>query len=102
MGEVTRKVLRAFAVGAIVSVTTGPGEAASAGEETTTAPPPREPSSLTPSLRARGYNACFMPDPGFGAYGRWQRVGMGYMIVPLHGGHTQDGGYDVVVHFHGR
>ncbi|HKQ68296.1 MAG TPA: hypothetical protein VJT73_03115 [Polyangiaceae bacterium] len=59
-------------------------------------------STLTPRLRARGYNACWVPDNGFGAYSRWQRIGMGQMIVPLRGGHTDDFGYDVVVHFHGH
>jgi hypothetical protein len=93
---VARKVLRAFVVGAIASVATD------LGAGTREARPVREPSSLTPGLRARGYNACFMPDPGFGGYSHWQRVGIGHMIVPLRGGRTEDGGYDVVVHFHGR
>src|SRR5262245_7951863 len=94
MGTFARKVLRAFVVGAIATATTGLGEASDRA--------PREPSGLTPELRARGYNACYMPDPGFGAYSRWQRVGMGYMIVPLRGSRTEDGGFDVVIHFHGR
>lgn len=117
MRAVTRKVLGAFVFGVVGSVTTGLGEAgdrvSSFGVETKAAdlPPsipvaaprePREPSSLTPSLRARGYNACYVPDNGFGAYSHWQRVGMGYMIMPLRGGRTADGGFDVVLHFHGR
>jgi hypothetical protein len=118
MREASRKVLRAFVVGAITTLTTSLGEADDLGTPATTvaaslpspaggemAPPSRvsrEPSSLTPRLRARGYNACYMPDPGFGRYSHWQRVGMGHMIAPLRGGRTVDGGYDVVVHFHGR
>jgi hypothetical protein len=62
----------------------------------------REPSALTPRLRARGYNACFVPETGFGSYSHWQRVGMGQMIMPLRGGRTESGGYDIVIHFHGR
>lgn len=72
------------------------------------APPPaqapterREPSALTPALRSKGWNACYMPDPGFGPYARWTNLSMGRMIVPERGGMTEDGGYDVVIHFHG-
>jgi hypothetical protein len=64
--------------------------------------PLREPSPLTPQLRARGYNACWVPENGFGSYSHWQRISMGQMIMPLSGGHTADGGYDVVLHFHGH
>lgn len=64
---------------------------------------PREPTPLTAELRSRGYNACYMPDVGFGRYSTWQRLGSGaQMIVPRKGGHTPDWGYDVVIHFHGR
>ncbi len=62
----------------------------------------REPSSLTPDLRARGYNACWVPENGFGSYTHWQRLSMGQMIMPRSGGHTDDAGYDVVIHFHGH
>lgn len=70
-------------------------------------PPPspparREPPALTAALRARGYNACMMPDPGFGPYTRWIKLSTGQMIMPERGGHTGDFGYDVVVHFHGH
>ena len=63
---------------------------------------PRPVTPLTPELRARGYNACYVPDNGFGAYTHWIRIGMGQMIMPTSGGHTTDGGYDVIVHFHGH
>jgi len=62
----------------------------------------REASALTPHLRARGYNACYVPENGFGPYTAWRRIGMGQMILPVAGGHTEDGGYDVVIHFHGH
>jgi hypothetical protein len=65
--------------------------------------PPRLTTALTPELARRGYNACYMPETGFGRYGEWIRIGMGaQMIVPRDGGHTDDWGYDVVIHFHGH
>src|SRR5689334_9954749 len=94
MGDVARKVVCAFVVGTIAVTVSGTGVAA---ETSSRGPPP-----LRPSCGPRGYNACVVPENGFGSYSRWERVGMGYMIAPLHGGHTDDGGYDVVVHFHGR
>ena len=54
------------------------------------------------ALRARGYNACWVPENGFGSYTHWRHLPMGQMIMPLSGGHTDDGGYDVVIHFHGH
>ena len=62
----------------------------------------REPMALTPALRAKGWNPCMMPDPGFGRYARWQNISMGQILMPKRGGATPDGGYDVVVHFHGH
>jgi hypothetical protein len=111
--------LRTLAAGALVSAVMGLAEAsvrvpvnevvtpadraASTVIEPAAAPtPPRQPSGLTPELRARGYNACWVPDNGFGAYSNWHRISLGQMIVPLSGGHTEDGGYDVVIHFHGH
>src|SRR5258708_15795813 len=114
--------LRMLAAGALVSAVMGLAEAgvrapsteivspfdgpkASLAIEPPLAPatPLREPSPLTPGLRAHGYNACWVPENGFGSYTPWQRISpMGQMIMPLSGGHTNDGGYDVVVHFHGH
>lgn len=65
-------------------------------------PPPRQPTALTAAMKNHGWNKCMMPDPGFGPYTRWQNVAMGQMIMPARGGRTEDGGYDVVVHFHGH
>jgi hypothetical protein len=63
----------------------------------------RQTTALTPELTRRGYNACYMPETGFGRYSEWIRIGMGaQMVVPKTGGRTADGGYDVVVHFHGH
>ena len=66
------------------------------------AEPLREPSALVPSLKNHGYSPCMMPDPGFGAYEHWQSLSMGQILFPKEGGMAEDGGYDVVVHFHGH
>lgn len=47
-------------------------------------------------------NPCNTPDPGFGIYDRWSSVAMGQMLAPHRGGLTRDGGFDLVVHFHGH
>ena len=51
---------------------------------------------------ARTVNPCNTPDPGFGLYDKWQPVSMGQMLPPKHGGVSADGGFDVVMHFHGH
>ena len=66
------------------------------------AEPRREPSILTPGLRAKGFNACYAPDPGFGRWLPWKSLVQGQILLPAHGGATADAGYDVVVHFHGH
>ncbi len=43
------------------------------------------------------------PDPGFGAYDTWSRApSMGQMIAPKVGGVRKDGGFDLIIHFHGH
>ncbi|HEY6560592.1 MAG TPA: hypothetical protein VI072_25085 [Polyangiaceae bacterium] len=57
---------------------------------------------LSAAERARGYHECNPADPmGIGPYKPYRNLCMGRMLVPQRGGHTPDGGYDVVVHFHG-
>ncbi len=82
----------------------GPAEALAAP-----APPapelPKTPRLIAPvsaELRAKGFNDCFLPDPGPGAYLPYRPgpVG-GRLFLPKEGGHTEDLGYDVLVHFHG-
>jgi hypothetical protein len=56
----------------------------------------------TPEERG-GVNPCDTPDPGFGIYGHWEGgIGMGQFIMPLHGGVTPKGDFDLMVHFHGH
>ena len=43
-----------------------------------------------------------VPDPGFGEYTRWKNLSLGHVILPQTGGQAEDGGYDVVLHFHGH
>ena len=69
--------------------------------------PPREARS-EPAARADDdraaitVNPCATPDPGFGVYDRWEPVALGQMIAPHRGGVARDGGFDLVVHFHGH
>jgi len=87
----------------MVSPLVGPSASLAVEPPHVAALPPRdEPSALTPALRARGYNACWVPENGFGSYTHWRHLPMGQMIMPLSGGRSDDGGYDVVIHFHGH
>jgi hypothetical protein len=53
--------------------------------------------------RRGGIHPCMTPDPGFGAYDTWSRaVSLGQMIAPKSGGVRKDGGFDLVIHFHGH
>lgn len=63
--------------------------------------PRRAPLVLDDEQRAAGHNECATPDPGAGYFAPPRPVGRGSLHLPARGGHTADGGYDVVVHFHG-
>lgn len=52
--------------------------------------------------RREGPNPCMTPDPGFGVYDRWENIALGQMVAPQRGGIRKDGGFDLVVHFHGH
>ncbi len=46
---------------------------------------------------------CNTPDEGFGVYDGWDTsISMGQMLAPQAGGLTKDGGFDLIVHFHGH
>ena len=79
------------------------GDPASAEKEPTTdeAAPP-EPKPHHAGKHREGPNPCMTPDPGFGAYDHWENVALGQMIAPQKGGIRADGGFDLVVHFHGH
>lgn len=64
--------------------------------------PKRETSGLTRAQRLRGYSACMVPPKGYGNYTRWKNLSLGHVILPKTGGKTDDGGFDVVLHFHGH
>lgn len=49
-----------------------------------------------------GPNPCMTPDPGWGVYDKWENVAVGQMVAPQAGGVTKDGGFDLIVHFHGH
>ncbi len=50
-----------------------------------------------------GINPCNTRNPGNGVYTRWDRApSIGQMIMPVAGGLTRDGRFDVMFHFHGH
>jgi hypothetical protein len=78
-----------------------PSAAGAAPSGTPIAGPPR--SSKPKKPRRGGIHPCMTPDPGFGAYDTWSRApSMGQMIAPKSGGVRKDGGFDLVIHFHGH
>ncbi len=65
-------------------------------------PPERTQTQKTPEERG-GVNPCMTKDPGWGIYEPWDRSpSMGQMIMPVRGGVTKSGSFDVVFHFHGH
>jgi hypothetical protein len=64
---------------------------------------PAPSTQVQKSASERGVNPCDTPDPGFGIYGKWQGgISMGQFIMPVHGGVTSKGDFDVMIHFHGH
>jgi hypothetical protein len=50
-----------------------------------------------------GVNPCNTKEPSPGVYGTWNRgPSIGQMIMPVRGGVTKDGSFDLVIHFHGH
>lgn len=50
-----------------------------------------------------GVNPCNTKEPSPGVYGAWNRgPSIGQMIMPVRGGVTKDGRFDLVIHFHGH
>src|SRR4051812_34187216 len=64
---------------------------------------PAPETQVQTSSADRGINPCMTPDPGFGVYGKWEGgIGMGQFIMPVRGGLTPKGEFDLMVHFHGH
>lgn len=62
----------------------------------------RAPLTLTEDERMQGFGECNMPDPGDGFYAPARTVALGTRVfIPQKGAHTDDMGFDVVMHFHG-
>ncbi len=62
-----------------------------------------EPQPLTDVLRKKGFHECNPHDPiGLGPYAPYKNLYMGRIAIPQKGGHTDDMGFDVVIHFHGH
>lgn len=66
-----------------------------------TSGPRRTPFLLTDEQRKAGYNECMVPDPGPGYFGEPRNLWHGMLHAPARGGIRDDGGYDVILHFHG-
>jgi hypothetical protein len=64
-------------------------------------PPRRAPLEMTEEQRKAGYNECMTPDPGPGYFAGPRNLWKGMLHAPAQGGATDDGGYDVIMHFHG-
>jgi hypothetical protein len=86
----------------------GDGSEAPAGAAvaTGTVQPGAEPPPNTAKWREGrpgNVNPCNTPDPGWGIYDHWSSApSIGQMIAPQVGGLTKDGGFDLIVHFHGH
>jgi hypothetical protein len=63
--------------------------------------PHRPPLVLTDAQRGNGFYECILPDPGNGFYDPIHQMPLGWIAVPREGGHTDDLGFDVLIHFHG-
>lgn len=74
-----------------------------APDEPAVTDPPKPSRPKVSKKRRGGINPCMTPDPGFGVYDRWSTApSVGQMIMPHKGGITKNGGFDLVVHFHGH
>ena len=64
-------------------------------------PPPS--TQVAKSSSERGVNPCNTPDPGFGTYEHWSKLGsLGLLMMPQRGAVSASGEFDVVFHFHGH
>ena len=60
------------------------------------------PAKKSSKPKREGPNPCNTPDEGFGDYDKWEGAALGHMVAPKSGGVRKDGGFDLVVHFHGH
>jgi hypothetical protein len=50
-----------------------------------------------------GVNPCATAEPGFGSYDPWEDgPTLGHLLAPHRGGLTEDGQFDLMIHFHGH
>jgi hypothetical protein len=80
------------------------GAAVNAGASASAGP---DPSPLPSGAVARPPSApfpeasCDIPDRGFGEYAPWRSLRIGRVLVPAHGGLDDEGGFALLLHFHG-
>lgn len=63
--------------------------------------PPGAERQSSPGLRDDAESGCSFTDRGFGDYGGWRSLPLGKLLVPIGRGVTEDGRYDLLIHFHG-
>lgn len=79
-----------------------PGAAAAGITVTPVSTPRLEALPISAADRNAGFGECYAPDPlGLGPYAPYRKVAGARVAIPQRGGHTDDLGFDVVVHFHG-
>jgi hypothetical protein len=88
----------------ILSPSVGAAEDAPAKKKLFIPKKPTEASQSQKTVDERGgVNPCNTKEPSPGVYGAWNRgPSIGQMIMPVRGGVTKDGRFDMVVHFHGH
>ncbi|MBF0255409.1 MAG: hypothetical protein HQL47_02885 [Gammaproteobacteria bacterium] len=66
-----------------------------------------QPDSIPNAPEDAADNPCNLEDPGFGAYHAWQKLGqeeepeLGQILIPRQLPLKTDGGFDLIIHFHG-
>ncbi|MBK8257337.1 MAG: hypothetical protein IPK82_32265 [Polyangiaceae bacterium] len=105
-------VLTVLALARVVpSPSAKPAAAPSASAAPSPGSLPKGAPSVEPDTEAP-ISGCFFPDRGFGAYGNWQSFDvpdaapndvrrLAKVLVPPGAGLRADGGFDLLVHFHG-
>lgn len=79
-------------------------QAAASSEEPPPLPPPLPTGAASSAVSVSFDDAlagCNFTDRGFGDYERWRPLPLGKVLIPRAGAVGPDGGYDLLVHFHG-
>jgi hypothetical protein len=98
-------VVLVVAAGANLSTSRAPQAPAVVGTEKAPILPPPLPSGAAEGAPAWLYEdaalGCHFADRGFGDYEAWRKLPLGRALVPRALGVSADGGFDLLIHFHG-